>query len=528
MADSPFVSMAPQVTLLAAFDRPYEHAVAAARTCYSSRGIVSVDDVSGIGLDPERQAQRIALRDRIADSTWKAGHHTTLQHGHVQFGLDRVSRQFVWSFLHAHPFYNSEQVSQRYVEVTPGRVAVPALRPQALAVYQRAVADQMADYRALIDLLEPIAAQAYFSVFPARAKHGEKWHAAVHKRAQEVARYVLPVATHTYLVHTVSVLTLLRYRRLCQEPDTPVEARLVIDAMCDAVFQHDPLLARLDVEPLAPCDLPLSRDLGREDGALQQAQAHEFDAELNGKTSILVARFGDNQRRIADAVREVLGLPRVALTDEAAIARALDPRQNTLLGEALNTTTVSKIGRTLHAAHYAFKKRISHAADSQDQRHRMTPASRPTLLAYLSSRPDYVVPRLVEHAGGDVARRYHDAMARTWQAIDHLRALDVPAQWQAYLLPNAVSLRFTETADLAALRHKLMMRLCYNAQEEIWQASLDEAEAIATVEPLIGRHLLAPCGVRAAAGIRPYCPEGDRYCGVPVWTLERKDWSRLL
>ncbi len=528
MADSVFVSAAPQVTLLAAFERPYEHAIAAARTCYSGKGSVSVDDVSGVGLDPDKQAQRVALRDRIADSTWKAGHHTTLQHGHVQFGLDRVSRQFVWSFLHAHPFYNSEQVSQRYVEVAPGRVAVPTLPPQALAVYQRAVAEQMADYRALIDLLEPIAAEAYFGLFRARSKQPHKWNAAVHKRAQEVARYVLPVATHTYLVHTVSVLTLLRYRRLCQEPDTPAEARLVVDAMCDAVFQHDPLLRRLDVEPLPPSALPLARDLAREDAALQQAQVAEFDAELCGKTSILVDRFGDNQRRVADAVREVLGLPRSALPDAAAIERALDPRQNALLGEALNTTTVSKLGRTLHAAHYAFKKRISHAADSQDQRHRMTPASRPTLLAYLSQEPDYVVPRLVAHAGGAVAQRYHDSMARTWQAIEALRALGVPAEWRAYLLPNAVSLRFTETSDLSALRHKHMMRLCFNAQEEIWQASLDEAEAIAAVEPLIGQHLLAPCGVRAAAGIRPYCPEGDRYCGVPVWTLERKDWSRLL
>ena len=523
-----FVSAPPQVTLMAAFERPYEHAIAAARTCYSAKGIMSADEVSGIGLDPERQAQRAALRDRIADSTWKAGHHTTLQHGHLQFGLDRVSRQFVWNFLHAHPFYNSEQVSQRYVEVTPGRVAVPNLHPQALAVYQRAVADQMDDYRALIALLEPVAAQAYFDVFRARARHPQKWQGAVHKRAQEVARYVLPVATHTYLVHTVSVLTLLRYRRLCQEADTPTESRLVVDAMCAALFAHDPLLARLDVEPLAPSALPLAADLERADPTWQRAQAAEFDAVLSGKTSVLADRFGDNQRRLADAVREVLGLPRAVLSDADAIARALDPRVNALLGESLNTTTVSKLGRTLHAAHYAFQKRISHAADSQDQRHRMTPASRPSWLAYLSAEPDYIVPRLVQYAGAAVQARYRASMERTWQAIEALRRLDVPAEWRAYLLPNAVALRFTETADLSALRHKHMMRLCYNAQEEIWQASLDEAAAISAVEPLIGAHLLAPCGVRAAAGLRPYCPEGDRYCGVPVWTQPRSTWSRTL
>ena len=53
---------------------------------------------------------------------------------------------------------------------------------------------------------------------------------------------------------------------------------------------------------------------------------------------------------------------------------------------------------------------------------------------------------------------------------------------------SAVNLRFTETADLSALRHKHLMRLCFNAQEEIWQASVDEAAAIEAREPLIGPH----------------------------------------
>ena len=64
-----------------------------------------------------------------------------------------------------------------------------------------------------------------------------------------------------------------------------------------------------------------------------------------------------------------------------------------------------------------------------------------------------------------------------------------------------------------------MSRLCYNAQEEIFAASLDEAQQIAEVDPQIGEHLGAPCPLRLRAGVTPYCPEGDRYCGVPVWKL---------
>ncbi len=93
-------------------------------------------------------------------------------------------------------------------------------------------------------------------------------------------------------------------------------------------------------------------------------------------------------------------------------------------------------------------------------------------------------------------------------------------EFAAYLLPNAVAIRFTESADLLNLHHKFAMRLCYNAQEEIWRASLDEALQIREVNPRIGQHLKAPCYVRMRAGVKPYCPEGDRFCGVPVWKHE--------
>ena len=87
------------------------------------------------------------------------------------------------------------------------------------------------------------------------------------------------------------------------------------------------------------------------------------------------------------------------------------------------------------------------------------------------------------------------------------------ARWVRWFhLPNAVAIRFTESADLLSLHHKLVSRLCYNAQEEIFAASLDEAQQIALVDPLIGAHLGAPCLLRMRAATTPFCPEGDRYC----------------
>src|SRR4030066_1575716 len=121
-----FLSPEPIVKLEKAFSNPFNNLIATARTCYSGKGIVSEDDIT--------EDYR-----KLAKSIYKAGHHTTLQHAHFQFSISNVSRQFVWSFLHSHPFYNSEQVSQRYVPVSPRYFLFSSLKGEALAVYEKTI-----------------------------------------------------------------------------------------------------------------------------------------------------------------------------------------------------------------------------------------------------------------------------------------------------------------------------------------------------------------------------------------------------
>ena len=157
----------------------------------------------------------------------------------------------------------------------------------------------------------------------------------------------------------------------------------------------------------------------------------------------------------------------------------------------------------------------------------MTPASRPILAAHLTGDPDFILPPLVD-SDQAIRKRFVDAMEESWEGIRLLRKRGVPDEFALYLLPNASSIRFTESTDLLNLRHKLAMRLCYNAQEEIWQASVDEALQIREVNPLIGRYLLPPCGIRDLAGTAPVCPEGNRYCGERVWTYDLREYRRRI
>ena len=74
---------------------------------------------------------------------------------------------------------------------------LPALSDALTNVYQGCVEDQMRCYQQLIVALGPKVAEEFFRIFPARKKSPEKWALGLKKKAQEIARYVLPVATLT-------------------------------------------------------------------------------------------------------------------------------------------------------------------------------------------------------------------------------------------------------------------------------------------------------------------------------------------
>jgi thymidylate synthase ThyX len=157
----------------------------------------------------------------------------------------------------------------------------------------------------------------------------------------------------------------------------------------------------------------------------------------------------------------------------------------------------------------------------------MTPASRPTLQALTLDEPDYLLPVLIEQDPA-LVKEFGEIMNKTWDQIGKLRKLGVSDEYASYLLPNAVSVRFTESSDLLNLHHKHAMRLCYNAQEEIWKASVDEAQQIRETHPRIGKWLLPPCSLRALAGTLPKCPEGDRFCGIVVWKKDLNEYERVI
>jgi len=496
----------PVVTLRSASAHPYDGAIAAARTCYSPR-VVGPEEVTP------------SQRDSIGPLTFEAGHHTVYQHAHFEFGLENVSRQFVWSFLHSHPFYNSEQSSQRFVRLDETRAYVPpGLSPEARAVYDRAVEGAWEAYRRLSELLKEgtlrILSDLRHLTPGASDKRRKKVQREAEKKAIETARYVIPVAAFTSMVHTVSGIVLHRLWRMMRTGDAPREGEPVVAAMVARVKERDPaFFERVGEGPLA-ADQVVEARLPRL-AAGGDAEAARLDALLGGRTSLLVDFTARGEETTAEAVRAVFGATPDTLPDPEALERALDPSQNRYRLETLQLAVHSPLTRALHHSSYTFLKKLSHTADSQDQRHRMVPGSRPLMTMTDTARPDYVTPPLVA-ADPRALAVYQEAMARAWAAKNRLLELGVPLESALYVLPNAKALRFHESGSLLYLAHKWVMRTCFNAQEEIYRASMDELEQVRAVHPRLVRHMGPPCVLRHGR-ITPTCTEGEHFCGVPVW-----------
>ncbi len=499
----------PSVTLRSAPQAPFDGAIAAARTCYSPR-------VIGTAEVTDRQ------RDSIGALTFDAGHHTVYQHAHFEFGLENISRQFVWSFLHSYPFYNSEQSSQRYVKLREPRAFVPPIAGEALDVYEQAILrawDRYAELSALLkdDAWAILKELRYVrpTTQPERLKQIER---DAEKRAIETARYVIPIAAFTSMVHTVSGIVLHRLYRMMNSGDVPYETCLVIGEMVRQVKEWDPLFfEKVGLGPIPGESLPeasLPREFPRTQGAGDR-YASAFDARLNGRWSRLRDCSPEAEAILADAVRSVFGLSDAEMPDDEALDRVLNPARNSYRLDVLNVGHHSPLMRSLHHVTYVFEKRLSHTADSQDQRHRMVPASRPLMTLTDTAVPDYITPRLI--AANPRAQVVYDAsMREAWDTKNRLLALGVPLEYALYVLPNAKTLRFIESGSLLSLVHKWTLRTCFNAQEEIYLASMDELEQVRAAHPRIGRHIGPPCVIRNGL-VSPRCTEGTHFCGVPVW-----------
>jgi flavin-dependent thymidylate synthase len=498
------------VKLVKSFVQPIRNIASTAKTCYSSKGIVADDSIE------------FPKDENLITDLLKAGHHTTFEHQYFQFAISNVSRYAVWSLLHSHPYYNSEQVSQRYTKVIPNYTLIPKLSPDAKKVYTDTLEIQYSFYEELFELLYPGVEKIYFQKFPARRKYFSKYKNEIEKKSREIARYILPIGTFTYLYHTINTITLLRYYKRVLFREVSEEEELLVKMMIDEVINFDNHFAGIVSEIknqkiIAPVNrVIISKDFKK-----------SFDSELQGYSSKLVDYGINAEKTLADSVRMYFGLSISELNDAKAISRILDPSENKTLSSGIVLTNNISLSKALNHVRYTFKKKLSHAADSQNQRHRTIHSSGFDLTNMDFSEPDYIIPKMIS-VDKRTKDRYSEMMEIIWTNINKLINIGISQKTVVYLLPNAVTIRLIESGNLLNYHHKYAMRLCYNAQEEIWQNSLDEVKQISEFHPNIGKYLLPPCTLRLFGNEHPVCPEGRRFCGIKAWQKELKEYERII
>ncbi|MBN2142274.1 FAD-dependent thymidylate synthase [Candidatus Woesearchaeota archaeon] len=496
---------------------------AAARTCYSPR-VVEASEIT------DNQMMNILAQ------TYNGGHHTVFQHDHFTFGLEGISRQFVWSVLHDHPFSNSEQSSQRSVRLDEPRYLAPKFKSEkASEIYRQAMLDAWQSYRDIAAALNPIAQEEYLKIFPGRRTDLEKRtespgrekkarnvERSAEKKAIEVARYVVPISAMTQMLHTVSGLVLARLYRLSDMPGAEDESHMILGRMVNLVAEVEPLLAYRFDNPITADELLEHKTIAefskrRESLDYASQYARDFDQDMDGKPTKLVGWMENAEKIVASAVRAQVGALESQLSDADAIDLILNPAKNRQLADKLNLTHTAKLSRALGMVTYTWKTKMSHTGDSQAQRHRMTPGAKPLLELVIPAEPDYEMPALIKTAPENIKEMYHAAMERAWNARNRLIELGESVEHANYVLPNATSLRYYETADFLNFNHKMKMRTCLNAQEEIWRSSLIQIRDVQARHPLLGRYLGPPCYTRHLAKTPPVCPEGAHFCGIPMW-----------
>lgn len=196
-----------KVELIAYTPEPEATVAAAARLCYSSRGVADLREA----LTAE---EAVSLVKRLISM----GHLSPAEHVSFTFAIEGVSRTLSHQLVR-HRIASYSQKSQRYVDENNFSYVVPpsiAAEPAALERFQRVMGELQAAYQELSGIVP-----------------------------REDARYLLPNATETKLVCTMNARALFNFFRLrcCQRAQW--EIRELACRMRDEVRKIAPTLFAL-------------------------------------------------------------------------------------------------------------------------------------------------------------------------------------------------------------------------------------------------------------------------------------------
>lgn len=217
----------PTVTLLSHTPEPERVVAAAAKLCYSPARIAEIMDA----LDDTGTASFVRMLAKM-------GHESPIEHASFTFGIEGVSRALL-AQITRHRIGSFSVQSQRYVSENSFDYIIPPeieAVPTARALFMEAMAQAGEYYNKITAALE----ENYIGELSGVADKAQL--DALHKKAIEDARFVLPNACETKMILTMNARSLLNFfcLRCCNRAQW--EIRELANEMLRLVYEKAPAI----------------------------------------------------------------------------------------------------------------------------------------------------------------------------------------------------------------------------------------------------------------------------------------------
>ena len=408
---------------------------------------------------PPEMGQLISVKDRLFDP----GHHTTIEHNHFTFLLTGLSVSSVMLGIHMNaPYYNSDQRSGRFSKMydNPDMGEIEAYLRDLYPSEDvgAAVAFVEKGNQIYQQNIKPLTERAAGAIHAERPNANEKYiEQNAKKFAQEQLRVFISQVMPTALAITLNTSAVAALWRVAWSP----EMRRITDGMRDEILRVEPDLGYMF--------LPEKR------------QGQDWTPKMN-LSNVRVATQ-PTCRLIAANVGEMAWPSEHDAVDVLPFAPA-------------------SMNNQLSFVHTEVE--VSCGTMGEDQRHRSIRRGLPMATGA------FYLPPLPAGAGLEpVAAAY---MAEYAQLADKLS----PALMTT-IMPYGVMMRYEKMAHVNALVHEQRKRLCWCAQEEIYEIARQLRTQLAPQHPELVAKLVPPC---LAGG----CHEGVRYCGRQVRNIPVADY----
>lgn len=438
----------------------------AARLCYE-------------GVFPEmKSGTDVATLKYVERSLFLPGHHTTLQHSLFSFQIEGIAVGDVTFGLHlVSPFYNTDQRSGRFCSdmfVNPDYVAIeeyvrrywPEVPDEKMARVMSFVRNGVSLYQSNIGYATTVADVMIRKERPHTSSQNlSKW---PKKIAQEQLRNLIPVVFPTGLVFSIDLTALVS---MWESAWTPV-LRHVTDGMRDEVLVAYPELSGF-FDP---------QRRAREDWSPTFAEADGMK-HICKDSPILSLNVVPNFRKFVSPEPE----------DTHHVDRLR-------FRPVFLDNSMEDIDVDVH---------ISVATMGQDQRHRTIDRGIPSFTG------EFYLPPIMEEIGlSGLSRAYME----DWWKISHDRS--IPRTLATVLAPYGAMVTYRKKGSLNAVIHEQGKRLCWCAQQEIYEIGRQLRRCLETqAKDEAPLHLFEPPCYRTGK-----CVEGDRYCGRDISKRESGDY----